>query len=388
MPAVIIAVYLNFDCELNFELLRAMQLTHYSILQIRNRWCVKTRTQYGTRYDANRNVCCRRLTMLHASIQSVVSSLFCVVVGRRVEKIISSASQQDTFYPWTFSHEIIASAQESIGIEICGSLNMIGRKLLVKVFILAQCMLGYDAFGLGPSSTVALSQLNSQRLTYTLHACSDNEAGVEAVEGNMSQHATAAFVKKSFIAFTLACTLFFSPAVELLPGSPPIIQSSMALAADYGSLSDEQKAVAEAWRIVDNNFIDRTFNNQDWWKMRQDIVKKKYKNMDEAQIEIEKMVGSLGDKYTRYLPPSKYRSIVDSATGTLAGVGVEISSDKETGKIFVSDTEPSSPASMGGIRKGDVFLEVSGARFDDGKSTPDDVASKLRGPEGSRGECQ
>lgn len=38
----------------------------------------------------------------------------------------------------------------------------------------------------------------------------------------------------------------------------------------------------------------------------------------------------------------------------------------------------------GGIQKGDIFIEVDGTRMDDGKSTPDDVASKLRGPEGSK----
>jgi hypothetical protein len=194
-------------------------------------------------------------------------------------------------------------------------------------------------------------------------------------------------MKKSVTTIALAFSLMFSPSFNFEPVNLPILHTPIALAADYGSLTDEQKAVAEAWRIVDNNFIDRTFNNQDWWKIRQDMVKKKYKNMGEAQAEIDKMVSTLGDKYTRYLPPSKYRSIVDAATGTLAGVGVEITSDKETGKVLVADTEPSSPASRGGIRKGDVFIEVDGARFDDnGKSTPDDVASKLRGPEGSRGK--
>jgi len=39
---------------------------------------------------------------------------------------------------------------------------------------------------------------------------------------------------------------------------------------------------------------------------------------------------------------------------------------------------------LAGIKKGDVFLEVDGMRMDDGTATPDDVASKLRGPEGSR----
>merc|ERR1712129_512755 len=117
------------------------------------------------------------------------------------------------------------------------------------------------------------------------------------------------------------------------------------MAADYGSLTDEQKAVAEAWRIVDNNFIDRTFNGQDWFKVRQDaVLKHKYKDMEEARQGIDSIVGSLGDKYTRYLPPAKHRSIVDAATGTLAGVGCEISTNKDTNRIYASDIEPTSPA--------------------------------------------
>lgn len=143
---------------------------------------------------------------------------------------------------------------------------------------------------------------------------------------------------------TKAQKILFTVALSVALCCSTVMPSS---AIDYGALTDEQRAVAEAWRIVDNNFIDRTFNHQDWFKVRQDAIKKKYKNMAEAQNEIDHIVSSLGDKYTRYLPPAKYRSIVDSATGTLAGVGVEISMDKDTGRIYVSDTEPSSPASMG-----------------------------------------
>lgn len=153
-------------------------------------------------------------------------------------------------------------------------------------------------------------------------------------------------------------------------------------AAGYNALTDEQKAVAEAWRLVDNSFLDRTFNGQDWFKLRQDLVKKKYKSMDEARAAIDQMTSTLGDKYTRYLYPAKYQSIVDSATGTLAGVGVEIATNKE-GRVYASDIEANSPASEAGIQAGDLFLEVDGQKFDD-KSTPDDVALKLRGPEGSR----
>lgn len=153
-------------------------------------------------------------------------------------------------------------------------------------------------------------------------------------------------------------------------------------ASDYGSLTDEQKLVAEAWRLVDNSFLDRTFNHQDWFGLRQDYVHRKYKSIGEAQSAIDSMMATLGDKYTRYLPPGKYQSIVDSATGTLAGVGIEISVNKE-GKVMASDVEDNSPAKNGGIRPNDIFLEVDGTKFDS-KATPDDVALKLRGPEGSK----
>jgi carboxyl-terminal processing protease len=155
-----------------------------------------------------------------------------------------------------------------------------------------------------------------------------------------------------------------------------------AVASSYDAMTAEQRTVAEAWRLVDFSFIDRTFNGQDWFKLRQDNVGRKYKSMEEAQGAISTMIGTLGDKYTRYLSPSKYQSLVDAATGTLAGVGIEISTNKE-GRVIASDVEPTSPAKVAGIEPKDIFVEVDGAKFD-ATSTPDDVALKLRGPEGSK----
>jgi len=53
-------------------------------------------------------------------------------------------------------------------------------------------------------------------------------------------------------------------------------------------------------------------------------------------------------------------------------------------RVFVADLEPNSPASIGGIQRSDTFLEVDGIIMNDGKSTPDDVAAKLRGPASSK----
>lgn len=162
-----------------------------------------------------------------------------------------------------------------------------------------------------------------------------------------------------------------------------------------GTLSEPQKVVAEAWRLVDYSFLDRTFNHQDWFGLRQKYVRQtQYKDMEDAHTAIDTMLQTLGDKYTRYLPPSKYQSLVDSATGTLAGVGIEISQNQQSGKIFASDIQDNSPAMAAGIRAGDVFVTVDGTPFDTPtsgdknlqsfSSTPDDVAVLLRGPPGSK----
>jgi len=182
-------------------------------------------------------------------------------------------------------------------------------------------------------------------------------------------------------ASTFAASLCLSLALVFSP--PTTTNSNVAHASGYGSLSDEQKAVAEAWRLVDNSFIDRTFNGQDWFGTRQKLVKQtKYKSMEEAQDSIELLVSTLGDKYTRYLSPAKYQSIVDSAQGTLAGVGIEISTNKDS-RVIAADVEAKSPAASSGIKPDDIFVEVDGTKFDT-SSTPDDVAVKLRGPVGSK----
>ena len=155
-----------------------------------------------------------------------------------------------------------------------------------------------------------------------------------------------------------------------------------AVASSYGSLSTEQKVVAEAWRLVDNSFLDRSFNHQDWFAIRQKyVVQHKYKNMEEAQNAIAEMVQTLGDKYTRYLTPSQYQSLVDSATGVLSngGVGIEITKDSQTNQIYASDIQENSPAAKAGIQINDVFVQVDGQAITE-SNTPDDVALLLRGP--------
>lgn len=106
--------------------------------------------------------------------------------------------------------------------------------------------------------------------------------------------------------------------------------------------------------------------------------------MEEARAEVDKMLSTLGDRYTRYLSPSKYDSMVNAATGNVFGVGVELAMNNDNDRVIIGDVELSGPAAKEGIRPNDVVLTVDGVDFMDGKATPDDVAGSIRGPAGSR----
>jgi carboxyl-terminal processing protease len=198
----------------------------------------------------------------------------------------------------------------------------------------------------------------------------NNEIATHSKHDNQNATRNNGFAA-SVASMALAMSLCFVP-----------FASEPALASSYASLSPEQKMAAEAWRTVDSTFLDRTFNGQDWFQMRQELVKEKYKSMDDAHDAVANMMSKLGDKYTRYLSPAKYQSMVDSATGTLAGIGVEIATNRDQLTI-VSDVEPNSPAAKAGLLPKDIFLEGGGTKFDK-TSTPDDVALRLRGPVGSK----
>ena len=74
---------------------------------------------------------------------------------------------------------------------------------------------------------------------------------------------------------------------------------SLPVIADSSSWTDRNRLAAETWRAVDEGYLDRTFGGQDWFKLRQEVVKKNYKSDEELYQSLTTMVSKLGDKYTR-----------------------------------------------------------------------------------------
>jgi carboxyl-terminal processing protease len=147
------------------------------------------------------------------------------------------------------------------------------------------------------------------------------------------------------------------------------------------ALTEPQKLVAEAWRIVDQSFVDRSFNNHDWFKVRMKAVKRAYASVEDGYSAIRDMLALLDDPYTRFLTPNQYTSLTSTASGDVAGVGVEMLPSRVDGKLIIISAVENSPAERVGVRSNDAIILIDGEDIAD--LTPDEAAARIRGRPGT-----
>ncbi len=160
------------------------------------------------------------------------------------------------------------------------------------------------------------------------------------------------------------------------------IAIALSLAFPAQALTEDQRLVNEAWRIVNRSYVDETFNHQDWRQVRQRILSRPLADREAAYTAIQQMLASLNDPFTRLLKPEQYRSLQTNTSGELTGVGLQIASDPDTGELRVIAPIESSPADQAGIRPYDRILQIDGIATK--QLTLDEAAERMRGPIGSR----
>ena len=148
------------------------------------------------------------------------------------------------------------------------------------------------------------------------------------------------------------------------------------------ALTDEQKVVVEAWRIINRTYLDDTFNHQNWASVRQTLLKQPLENEEAAYKAIQQMLTSLEDPFTRFLTPEQYRSLQVNTSGELTGVGLQIALNPQTGKLEVVAPIAGSPAEKAGILPRDRIIQIDGIPTIE--LTLDEAAARMRGPLGSR----
>ncbi|XP_072995732.1 carboxyl-terminal-processing peptidase 1, chloroplastic isoform X1 [Typha latifolia] len=143
-----------------------------------------------------------------------------------------------------------------------------------------------------------------------------------------------------------------------------------------------EELVEEAWEVVYESFLPdagrRPWSPEMWMQKKQDILQRKIQTRSKAHEIIRKMLASLGDPYTRFLPPAEFSKM---AKYDVTGIGVnlrEVPDDNGSIKLKVLGIILDGPAHSAGVRQGDELLSVNGIDVR-GKSAFD-VSSLLQGP--------
>jgi carboxyl-terminal processing protease len=143
-----------------------------------------------------------------------------------------------------------------------------------------------------------------------------------------------------------------------------------------------KELVDEVWQIIDRTYVDGTFNQVDWKKVRNDYLKRSYKTNEDAYKAIREMVKQIGDPYTRFMDPQEFRNMKIDTSGELTGVGIQLAADEKTKKLTVISPIEDSPAFTAGILAKDIILKI------DDKSTEGMDVNKavtlIRGPVGTQ----
>lgn len=158
----------------------------------------------------------------------------------------------------------------------------------------------------------------------------------------------------------LAVSVFLVGVIFALLLSPTVL-------ADSGSNSRDElfSSFKNVFDYVERNFVEEV----DSQVLMQGALKGMFEKLD--------------DRYSVYLDAREMDSLGDVTSGSFGGVGMYISrsSDDEDAYVEVVEPIPDSPAFEAGLRIGDEIYEIGGESAQ-GLST-DEVANRLRGPEGS-----
>lgn len=142
-----------------------------------------------------------------------------------------------------------------------------------------------------------------------------------------------------------------------------------------------KELIDEVWQLIDRNYVDATFNQNDWRAIRQEYLGRAYSSREDAYTAIREMLGKLDDPYTRFMDPQEFKNMQIDTSGELTGVGIQLSQDEETKELIVISPIEDTPAFEAGIMARDVIVKIDEQTTEGMDSN--EAVNLIRGPEGT-----
>ena len=161
----------------------------------------------------------------------------------------------------------------------------------------------------------------------------------------------------------LGTTVAIAMTAVAITGTASHVSQSFAQSppsSDLVTQNSPKELVDEVWQIVEQQYIDTTFNGKDWKSVRQQYLSRSYASQEEAYKAIREMLGQLGDPLTRFMNPQDFRKVQMQTAGESTGAGVQLIQDRRTKQLVVATPIEVAPAYKAGILPGDILVKIDG----------------------------
>lgn len=135
-----------------------------------------------------------------------------------------------------------------------------------------------------------------------------------------------------------------------------LVVMSLLIGLAIGGLLSKTNIITKKSVISDKN-IQEFVTNYEY------ILNNYYEKLDERELvnsAIDGMMKSLDDPYSVYFDKNQSENFSITLDGSYKGIGVQVTKDEKTGYIFINAVFKNSPASIAGLKAGDLITEIDG----------------------------
>ncbi|PXF47815.1 Carboxyl-terminal-processing peptidase 1, chloroplastic [Gracilariopsis chorda] len=186
---------------------------------------------------------------------------------------------------------------------------------------------------------------------------------------------------------------FITPTASLSPHALRKVAASTALAAALFTLpalpsraipvldntrDTEHELVEQAWKIVNDYYLDPSFNHLDWQSQLETLLNSPFPDRSSTYKALRRAVAKLEDRYTRVLDPRQMEVL---RKFDVSGVGLLLSNDASGRLVVATEPAKNTAAAKAGVKRGDQVLAVDGRDVTDVPAF--EVAEWMQGQDGT-----